>query len=61
MLAGILFVAAAAVSAQEQEGATLKMSVEPKEAYTFVDGNAMGTGNKNLDLPLVAHKVVVAI
>jgi hypothetical protein len=48
----------AAASAQEE--ATLKMSVEPKEAYTFVDGNAMGTGSKNFDLPLGAHRVVVA-
>ena len=60
MLASILLVAAAAASAQEREEATLKMSVEPKEAYTFVDGNAMGTGSKNFDLPLGAHKVVVA-
>jgi outer membrane protein OmpA-like peptidoglycan-associated protein len=55
---GAALVLAAAASAQEE--ATLKMSVEPKEAYTFVDGNAMGTGSKNFDLPLGAHKVVVA-
>jgi outer membrane protein OmpA-like peptidoglycan-associated protein len=59
-LATILFVAAAAASAQEQKEATLKMSVEPKEAYTFVDGDAMGTGSKTFDLPLGPHKVVVA-
>jgi hypothetical protein len=55
---GAALVLAAAASAQEE--ATLKMSVEPKEAYTFVDGNAMGTGSKTFDLPLGAHKVVVA-
>ncbi len=54
---GAALVLAAAASAQE---ATLKMSVEPKEAYTFVDGNAMGTGSKSFDLPLGPHKVVVA-
>jgi outer membrane protein OmpA-like peptidoglycan-associated protein len=48
----------ATVSAQQQ--ARLKMSVEPKEAYTFVDGNAIGTGSKTFDVPLGAHRVVVA-
>ena len=55
---GAVLALVAAASAQEE--ATLKMSVEPKEAYTFVDGNAMGTGSKSFDLPLGAHKVVVA-
>src|ERR1700760_1877205 len=47
-------------TASAQELTTLKMSVEPKEAYTFIDGNAMGTGNKIFDLTVGAHKVVVA-
>jgi outer membrane protein OmpA-like peptidoglycan-associated protein len=55
---GAVLALVAAASAQEE--ATLKMSVEPKEAYTFVDGNAMGTGSKHFDLPLGTHKVVVA-
>jgi|HubBroStandDraft_6_1064221.scaffolds.fasta_scaffold03509_7 outer membrane protein OmpA-like peptidoglycan-associated protein len=55
---GAALLLAAAVSAQEE--AMLKMSVEPKEAYTFVDGNAMGPGSRSFDLPLGAHTVVVA-
>jgi OmpA family/PEGA domain len=55
---GAVLALVAAASAQEE--ATLKMSVEPKQAYTFVDGSAMGTGSKRFDLPLGTHKVVVA-
>jgi outer membrane protein OmpA-like peptidoglycan-associated protein len=47
-------------TASAQELTTLKMSVEPKEAYTFVDGNAMGSGSRTFDLTVGAHKVVVA-
>jgi len=46
-------------SSQDNEG-TLKMSVYPKEAYTFVDGKAMGPGNRAIYLPYGSHEVIVA-
>jgi len=45
--------------APSQEG-TLKMSVHPKQAYTFVDGKAFGPGNRSINLPLGSHEVIVA-
>ena len=49
-----------AVAAQAQETAKLKMSVFPPQAYTFVDGQAIGPGNRTIKVSLGAHKVVVA-
>jgi len=46
--------------ASSQEIGTLKMSVFPKEAYTFVDGNAIGPGNRRIHLPYGSHQVIVA-
>src|SRR5262245_40366952 len=43
-----------------QETAKLKMSVHPPEAYTFVDGRAIGPGNRTIKLPLGTHSVLVA-
>jgi outer membrane protein OmpA-like peptidoglycan-associated protein len=45
--------------APSQEG-TLKMSVHPKQAYTFVDGKAFGPGKRSINLPLGSHEVIVA-
>ena len=45
--------------ASSQEG-TLKLSVHPKQAYTFVDGKAFGPGNRSINLPLGPHEVIVA-
>ena len=45
--------------ASSQEG-TLKISVHPKQAYTFVDGKAFGPGNRSINLPLGPHEVIVA-
>jgi len=45
--------------ASSQEG-TLKMSVNPKQAYTFVDGKAFGPGKRSINLPLGSHEVIVA-
>jgi hypothetical protein len=36
------------------------MSVSPKQAYTFVDGKAIGPGNRVIKLDVGAHHVVVA-
>ena len=49
-----------AVVAHAQGTAKLKMSVYPKQAYTFVDGDAIGPGNRTIKVSLGTHKVVVA-
>jgi hypothetical protein len=55
---GIVLLSPTIVSSQ-QIGA-LKMSVYPKEAYTFVDGKAVGPGNRKFNLPYGSHQVIVA-
>src|SRR5258708_32508349 len=57
-----LSVAAIAVgsTAYAQETSKLKMSVYPDEAYTFVDGKAIGPGNRSIKLPLGTHNLIVA-
>ena len=49
-----------AAVAHAQETAKLKMSVYPPQAYTFVDGQAIGPGNRTIKVSLGVHKVVVA-
>jgi outer membrane protein OmpA-like peptidoglycan-associated protein len=55
-----LGVAVFAVSTYAQETQKLKVTVYPDEAYTFVDGNAIGPGNRTIKLPLGSHNVIVA-
>jgi outer membrane protein OmpA-like peptidoglycan-associated protein len=43
-----------------QENAKLKVSVHPPQAYTFVDGRAIGPGNRTIKLTVGTHSVVVA-
>jgi outer membrane protein OmpA-like peptidoglycan-associated protein len=57
-LASIAIVFASA--ARSQNTAKLKVSVYPEEAYTFVDGIAMGPGDRTIKLPYGQHKVLVA-
>jgi hypothetical protein len=45
--------------AQESKG-KLKVTVSPKQAYTFVDGKAIGPGNRTVKLALGTHHLVVA-
>jgi outer membrane protein OmpA-like peptidoglycan-associated protein len=49
-----------ATAAYSQDMSKLKMSVYPREAYTFVDGKAIGPGNRTIKLPLGMHSVLVA-
>lgn len=56
---GAAFALTSVASSQDEVGA-LKMSVYPKEAYTFVDGKAMGPGNRSIYLPYGSHDVIVA-
>jgi len=46
--------------AQDPKPGKLKMSVRPKQAYTFVDGKAIGPGNRTIKLDVGTHHVIVA-
>ena len=46
--------------AQNAKPGKLKMSVIPKQAYTFVDGKATGPGNRTIKLDVGTHHLVVA-
>ncbi len=56
----VLFAAAFAVLVNAQETQKLKVYVYPDEAYTFVDGRAIGPGNRSVKLPLGTHNLIVA-
>jgi len=49
-----------AALAQELKTGKLKISVSPKQAYTFVDGKAIGPGNRTIELEVGTHHLVVA-
>ena len=46
--------------AQDSKPGKLKMKVSPKQAYTFVDGKAIGPGNRVIKLDVGTHHVMVA-
>jgi hypothetical protein len=46
--------------AQDPKPGKLKMKVDPKQAYTFVDGQAIGHGNRVVKLGVGTHHVMVA-
>src|SRR5262252_6986807 len=46
--------------AQNAKPGKLKISVTPKQAYTFVDGKAIGYGNQTIKLEVGTHHIVVA-
>ena len=46
--------------AQDAKQGKLEMKVTPKQAYTFVDGQAMGPGNRVIKLNVGTHHVIVA-
>jgi hypothetical protein len=49
-----------AASAQSSKPGKLKIVVSPKQAYTFVDGQAIGPGRRTIKLEVGAHHLVVA-
>jgi hypothetical protein len=59
-LGAAAFMVVAAGSAFAQETGKLKMSVSPPEAYTFVDGRAIGPGNRTVKVEPGSHQVIVA-
>src|SRR5580765_5575070 len=58
-LAGTVLFSSIALAQAEKPG-KLRMSVNPKQAYTFVDGKAIGPGNQTIKLAIGTHHLVVA-
>jgi len=59
VLVAMVFFAGAAF-AQDAKPGKLKITVSPKQAYTFVDGKAMGPGSRTIKLDVGSHHLVVA-
>lgn len=57
---GGAFLLSSAAYAQDTKPGKLKISVSPKQAYTFVDGKAIGPGNRTIKLDVGTHHLVVA-
>jgi hypothetical protein len=57
---GTVAMLSATAFAQESKLGRLKVTVSPKQAYTFVDGKAIGPGNRSVKLGLGTHHLVVA-
>jgi hypothetical protein len=60
LVVGATVLAGSVTFAQNPKPGKLKMSVSPKQAYTFVDGKAIGPGNRVIKLDVGTHHVVVA-
>ena len=58
LVVSVFFVLTA--SAQSTKPGKLKIVVSPKQAYTFVDGRAIGPGRRTIKLEVGAHHLVVA-
>jgi len=59
ILGGLILLSVAAF-AQDLKPGKLKISVHPKQAYTFIDGKAIGPGNRKIKLDVGTHHLVVA-
>ena len=59
ILGGLILLSVAAF-AQDLNPGKLKISVHPKQAYTFIDGKAIGPGNRKIKLDVGTHHLVVA-
>jgi len=57
---GAVALLGAAAFAQESKLGRLKVTVSPNQAYTFVDGKAIGPGNRTVKLAVGTHHLVVA-
>ena len=60
LMVGATVLAGSVAFAQNPKPGKLKMSVIPKQAYTFVDGKAVGPGNRTIKLDAGTHHVLVA-
>lgn len=54
------FLLSGAALAQNSKPGKLKIKVSPKQAYTFVDGKAIGPGNRTIRLDVGTHHLIVA-
>src|SRR5215471_7664719 len=59
-IVGGAFLLSAVAFAQDTKPGKLKISVSPKQAYTFVDGKAIGPGKRTIKLDVGTHHLVVA-
>jgi hypothetical protein len=59
-MVGATVLAGSVAFAQNPKPGKLKMSVIPKQAYTFVDGKAIGPGNRTIKVDAGTHHVLVA-
>ena len=50
----------AAALGQDTKKGKLKITVSPKQAYTFVDGKAIGPGSRTIKLDIGTHHLIVA-
>lgn len=57
---GIAVLFGVAALAQDAKPGKLKILVSPKQAYTFVDGQAIGPGSRTVKLEVGTHHLVVA-
>jgi hypothetical protein len=60
VILGGLFLLSVAAFAQDVKPGKLKITVHPKQAYTFVDGKAMGPHKRKIKLDVGTHHLVVA-
>jgi OmpA family/PEGA domain len=60
LVVGITVLLTSVAFAQDSKPGKLKMKVTPKQAYTFVDGEAVGPGNQVIKLGVGTHHVIVA-
>src|SRR4029077_14001761 len=60
VLLGGAFLLTVATFAQDSKPGKLKIKVSPKQAYTFIDGKAIGPGNRTIKLDVGTHHLVVA-
>jgi outer membrane protein OmpA-like peptidoglycan-associated protein len=60
VILGGLFLLSVAAFAQDVKPGKLKITVHPKQAYTFVDGKAIGPHNRKIKLDVGTHHLVVA-
>jgi hypothetical protein len=60
LVVGATVLAGSVAFAQDAKPGKLKISVSPKQAYTFVDGKAIGPGNRVIKLDVGTHHVLVA-
>jgi hypothetical protein len=57
--AALLFCVAPSFAQSSSETGKLKIHVDPKQAYVFVDGKAVRDGSQTIDLPSGDHQVGV--